>query len=1072
MSVDSVAQESTAPNAPSERRRTDDWRRTSARLGIAMLGSAAACLAMWSVVPRSLPRPTGIVGYPVFANYPFMASFWAYRLVVDIFPIVAIALFALLTWWGPLRRPVRPSTGTPVALVDPDRDPPGKGWWGVLARTAAPTGVVVMSAAVRGGDLISRFTVACGLLYLIVVGAAAAAGTWWSSRRPAEDRPERRAIAFWPALAVANGAGGAIAAIAGVWFVSDRTVMIGRGFEHHYPWLPWWLAILGILAVSWWTVRQLRAGRPARAVERTLGVHVVGSVAVFLATSRLIGNVAGFQGFDDAQHMTGGDLLNRGFMPWRDQLFIHGLFADVLQANVAMHIFGTSVWGAWTGLEVLVTPLAVVGLYLFAVWVSNGNPWFAAFFGVAFLGMSPYLDTRFVLVPVSLILLGATLRRTSRGWSVGLTLVLFVQAILVPETTFLALPALACVVAADLRHRRPGLSLWQALLRSRWCAGTGVVALVILGVVLAASGTLRPFVDYYVIFGPGHNEAGALPLSSASTRDFRTWGAGIVAVLLTIAAVAWRMYRRTDWSSRDWVAVALAGFLAFYEEKALGRFDTPHVGQVFQVAIPLILYWLWKVAGLTDVMADRLRWRVPRPGFSARATAAAALVLAVVLSMSVLQSRLEHLGDQHRVRGSVVSGVPRIGYARTGWIDATMIADLDTTLRTYAGADKPVFDMTSSLGYIYFLLQRVPGTRFTHVDMAIPPGAQRILIDELKESRPPVVVFDAWPWGVRGSVAPLTLMGLPSWDDIRSNIRHYEVSQYILDGWVPVLRTHGTLILLRRDLAAGGVPMPALQEPPLTTDLWFSGSPCDWGASPNYLDSVATGPSVDVPITSWAPKTIVDVSGWAVDSATGTPARSVVLVDDGEVVASAAVSGARPDVATTLAKPAARDSGFQLTAALAEGARPALYLLGADNKLHPVPGSPPGDAKSVRFPDGRVVPVAGPVGGGVEAWRTTTDMVGRIDLPAGVNLVDYPLATLSSDAGDLGDARIAITDGDFHTSHRIAASSLPGLAPDLPIRVGSCLQWRGYDTRQPLYVMQQGGEPATKLTLSGVRPAR
>jgi hypothetical protein len=49
---------------------------------------------------------------------------------------------------------------------------------------------------------------------------------------------------------------------------------------------------------------------------------------------------------------------------------------------------------------------------------------------------------------------------------------------------------------------------------------------------------------------------------------------------------------------------------------------------------------------------------------------------------------------------------------------------------------------------------------------------------------------------------------------------------------------------------------------------------------------------------------------------------------------------------------------------------------------------------------------------------------------------------------------------------------LPGLGADLPLRVGSCLQWRGYDASKPLYVFQDGGERATTLTLSGVRPAR
>ena len=98
--------------------------------------------------------------------------------------------------------------------------------------------------------------------------------------------------------------------------------------------------------------------------------------------------------------------------------------------------------------------------------------------------------------------------------------------------------------------------------------------------------------------------------------------------------------------------------------------------------------------------------------------------------------------------------------------------------------------MTNSLGYLYFLLGRVPGTRFIDVVLAIPEYAQRLLIDELKTTRPPVVIYDA------------TSIGLPTWDGITSDVRHYDVSEYVLRGWTPVLRTHGVLVMARNDLIA------------------------------------------------------------------------------------------------------------------------------------------------------------------------------------------------------------------------------------------------------------------------------
>jgi hypothetical protein len=78
--------------------------------------------------------------------------------------------------------------------------------------------------------------------------------------------------------------------------------------------------------------------------------------------------------------------------------------------------------------------------------------------------------------------------------------------------------------------------------------------------------------------------------------------------------------------------------------------------------------------------------------------------------------------------------------------------------------------------------------------------AQRLLIDELKAARPPVVIYDS------------SSIGVPAWGEVRAitnNVRHYEVSEYVLRGWTPVLRTHGVLVMARNDLVASR-PMPAL----------------------------------------------------------------------------------------------------------------------------------------------------------------------------------------------------------------------------------------------------------------------
>ena len=143
---------------------------------------------------------------------------------------------------------------------------------------------------------------------------------------------------------------------------------------------------------------------------------------------------------------------------------------------------------------------------------------------------------------------------------------------------------------------------------------------------------------------------------------------------------------------------------------------------------------------------------------------------------------------------------------------------------------------------------------------------------------------------------------MPIWDGITSDVRHYDVSEYVLRGWTPVLRTHGVLVMARNDLVASR-PVPALTTPPQTTDLYFSGPTCDWGATPNYLPVPDSYRATTLPVRSAIPRTVVYYSGWAVDPATNRPASTVLIADGDRVVGTVTPSINRPDVAQDLHQP-------------------------------------------------------------------------------------------------------------------------------------------------------------------------
>lgn len=1031
-----------------------------ARVAIAAAVSAGLCGLLAQFAAPSLSGPTDIVGFPTFANYNFGRQFWYYRLTVYAFPALTIVAYLLLARFGPLRSRGARTANRTIRLVEPapiaPAVPAGPSW-SALTRILLPAAVVVTACSARTGHTdLSAVAAGIGYVAMVLVAAGVAA-------RQTEGH-------LWRALSAANGVGGAVAAVLSLWFVSAHTVVHTVAGMQSWPWLVWWAPVLAVIGILWWTARQLRSGRVARDVELTLLTVVVGAIALFLTISLLPGQVTHFQGFDDAHEMVGASLLTRGYFPWRDMLFVHGLFPDVLTGSLGRAIFGDSIWGAFAIHTVILVPLFWVSAYLFGVWVSRRNPWFLA---LTFLWMSTLLgpllvserfagpsaelvwSERFIGVPVVLVVLGETLRRRNVVWAVGLTLLLFVEEVLVPETIFVAGPTLACVVAADLVDRQPGRSTCSNLRLTRWCLGTGLAATAAWAAFLAAFHSLGAFVDYYLVFGPGHNLAGAIPPTGTGLMEWTMLAIEVACVLLTIWGVAIKSARRADWEARDWVAVAAAGFVALYLEKALGRFDTEHVWQVFGAGLPLVVLW-------TSRLVDRLG-RAPvndESGPGARPAArrflrpvAAFLVVAAVIGFA-FAGPLRSAPGQHRLAGVAEGGIARLGYADPGAIDPGLLRDLDTTISAYAGDHGPVFDMTNSPGYLYFLLGRAPGTRFVHVSMAVPRFAQGLLIGELKVVRPPVVIYDA------------ASIGMPVWDGISADVRHYEVSEYILRGWSPVLRTHGVLVMVRNDLIASK-SIPVLGVRPQTKNLYFAGPSCDWGSTPNYLPVPDGRQATTVPVRPAARRMIVHYSGWAVDPTTNRPAATVLVADGDRVLGAVTPTTNRPELARYFHQPNSL-SGFHYDAVFDDPVTPSAYLVGADGLAHPLGGSPAPPVTSLRLPDGSHVRVATTGGGHLEVHDANMSQVGEIRLPGGMNLRDYDLATLSA-AGQLGGATVALTDRLGDPAHDISATWLDQSGPHLALRAGSCPQWYGYDPSNPLYVVQTGGPMVMSVTLSAMR---
>lgn len=1031
---------------------------SSLKLAIALGVSIVLALFLYSRVPTRLAGDVDVVGYASYANWTYEPSIAAYRLAVYAIPFLAMVVYGLLSWRGPLRT----SGSARYEVVEgddeltPDLEPDDslQLWAVAISKLLVPAAVVfvAVSSASRQPDTSSRVVggIAAALYVLAVVGIARGAARLQLEKQGASSSSSLE----W--MSRLNATGGAYVAIASLWFVSQRSTVfvVADGGVDQKSWLPWWLALGAAVAVGAgaWTLSRRGFGTPR--IERCSMVGVVGSTLVFLSKSKLPGALGPFQGFDDAQELAGAALLARGQSPWDNLLFIHGLYEDVLRGTFSFVVFEWSRWGSAAASSVILAPLGWVVMYLLAAWAGRKNHWFVIASGILLVsGLLPNLNGRFFLLPLALILLGETLARRSRPWCFALMLAMIAHAILVPETIILLVGLLPALLIADYAQRTPGASLWPTLWRTRWCTLFGAGILAVWLIYLSLVGSLVAFIDYYRVFGPGHTASGAIPPAGISTLQWFEFGLGIFLVVVAFGMIFFRLRSGGAWAAQDYSIVAIAVFAALYGEKALGRFDGGHVDQVFTITLPLALLIVGSLMHRLDrslhvlVVAPIRRWRIRKP---------LTMMIAICLAVSV-PSAFWALYDSPTNSHVVVPEEPlnsRLGYTQPGAIDLGLLNDLNVLLTRYAQNDQPIFDMTSSPGYVHFLLDRLPGTRFYHVDMAITRYSQELVIDELEESQPPLIIFDS------------ASIGLPEWDFLSSHVRHYMVTQYVLDGWSPLIDARGVLLLLRNDLVSQVPALPQL-DASTTSDLWFRGTACDWGFVPNFLPTSAAGPSQTLEI-EWGSGLQAHASGWAVDPLTRGPVAGFVLVRDGRVLDSTVSSAQRPDVADSIG-PSGLESGFTLAADLDQSqSDDVLEVLAvtADGEAHFF-----GSQVPTEYPDGvttlsgSLMPVGPPIDGGFDSLDFTPAS-GRIELPEDQIWSDYQLATFTAIDG-LGDSQITLYDQPAAPGRTIVARSLASEGTSLPVRVGSCIQWHGYSTHT-LYITQVGGSPAETVTLSGV----
>ena len=155
---------------------------------------------------------------------------------------------------------------------------------------------------------------------------------------------------------------------------------------------------------------------------------------------------------------------------------------------------------------------------------------------------------------------------------------------------------------------------------------------------------------------------------------------------------------------------AVAIFLLLYYPKFIARMDIVHLYQPYSIALPLLLYIVYRFAGAAETA---LRARAPN-SLSARLTAhpVSLLLVALVIAFNPghLYNRVANSPKAYRPQIARDPQIPRLGFQND--VDVSMYRDLRRVVDGYLRPGDRLFDFTNEPTVFFYVLDRDPSTRW------------------------------------------------------------------------------------------------------------------------------------------------------------------------------------------------------------------------------------------------------------------------------------------------------------------------------------------------------------------------
>jgi hypothetical protein len=959
------------------------WQQVALRLAVATAIGVAAGIAIVHNLPNTVVRKTDIVGYPAARGFDIVRLRRVYGVWTFVVPVVVLAAYHLLPRLVPKFSPHR---ALPITRVQRDAPPPEsitrRSNPGLIGRAALVGCVLGLEASI----VATRWRWSPSAL--VLGGGACLAALVFSVVRLSSSR-----IGFPQWFAHGLLVAASLASIGGLYLVSRSTwlTVAENGQRVHMPWLPGSVTCALLAALSVATLLSWRKFGSSHA-ERRLVTFGVGAVAVYLLTAYLPGTIGPPDLFHNGEQLAGGALLRSGLIPWRDFLAIHGLALDSVYPSMSSYVFGDSYWALFAGNSLLFEPLNFVGFYLLAATLFERHWLLLATFAFSFTmgpavagGLLSIPHTRMLVYPFLLVLMIAFLRQGTWLRGIVFTTVFFVLVIASLEAALLLFGLLPALVLSELMGWKRGQPFLRRFRRTGIFTVVGSILTSLFVAALVWKGAAKEFVYTVTTFSVDHLLTGSFPLQwGGFTFAVAAYGVPVI-VVLCMTHFVWRVRSKRQMRAEDWVMLGAAVSVAAYYTKFLDRADG-HVFQPWSMAIPVLLYLLLRASELVESA-----WNLITPAESStHVRSAICSVIVVALLFPWMPAwrgnwrQVTRLGENYQANATQEPPLPRAGFTVPGPLWDQEIPDLEKIFSVVAGRRLSVFDFSNQPGLYYYFLGLKSPTRYFHVSMAIRRQNQVDLIAELETAQPDVVVFDS------------SNGGLPSWDSLWNQVRHYEVSEWILRHYDPWLQIDGQTLLSRRglDVPRDRASFSSLKGSLAEVDVADSPPECGWFELGSRLDVGLSGTPRQ--LETQRVGAVATIAGWV--AADGRPVRYIFAVAGGQIVAMAKPTIPRLEVAAASSIAPEALAGFSLAVPLVTpgGPTPVLTLVAqySDGSLSTLPAAPGVE--------------------GVSAVATVPALGGQIQqLGAGmVERVEWSVAS--------NDGSILLADGKRHLVESVA----------------------------------------------------